>query len=111
MTLCAGFAVVAGRTERLEVLKVERRTALIHGTNVVHDTCRSVATLHKAALAERLSAQLLGPQLSPRRRTVELRIGMPAAHLRSMFRLPRATACSFQCRHGQKMISGLSGRS
>lgn len=67
MTLCAGFAVVAGRTERLEVLKVERRTALIHGTNVVHDTCRSVVALRKAALAERLSPQLLGPQLPPRR--------------------------------------------
>lgn len=111
MALCAGFAVVASCTERLEVLKVERRTALVHGTNVVHDVSRSVAALCKAALAERLSAQLLGPQLPPRRRTVELRIGMPAAHLRSMFRLPRATACPFQCRHGQKMISGLSGRS
>lgn len=111
MTLCAGFAVVAGRTERLEVLKVERRTAQVHGTDVIHDIGWSVAALRKAALAERLSAQLLGPQLPPRRRTVKLRIGMSAAHLRSMFRLPRATACSFQCRHGQKMISGLSGRS
>lgn len=111
MTLCAGFAVVADCTERLEVLKVERRTAQVHGTDVVHDTGRSVAALRKAALAERLPAQLLGPQLPPRRRMVELRIGMPAAHLRSMFRLPRATACPFQCRHGQKMISGLSGRS
>lgn len=111
MTLCAGFAVVTGRTERLEVLKVERRTALVHGTNVVYDASRSVAALCKAALAKRLPAQLLGPQLPPRRRTVELRIGMSAAHLRSMFRLPRATAGSFQCRHGQKMISGLSGRS
>lgn len=111
MTLRTGFAVVAGRTERLEVLKVERRTALIHGTNVVHDTCRSVVALCKTAFAERLPSQLLGPQLPPRRRTVELRIGMSAAHLRSMLRLPRATACSFQCRHGQKMISELSGRS
>lgn len=67
MTLCAGFAVVAGRTERLEVLKVERRTALVHGTNVVHDIGRSVAALCKAALAERLPPQLLGPQLPPRR--------------------------------------------
>lgn len=67
MTLCAGFAVVAGRTERLEVLKVERRTALVHGTNVVHDAGRSVAALCKAALAERLPPQLLGPQLPPRR--------------------------------------------
>lgn len=111
MSLCAGFAVVAGRTERLEVLKVERRTALVHGTNVVHDASRSVAALCKAALAERLSAQLLDPQLPPRRRTVELRIGMSAAHLRSMLRLPRATTGSFQCWHDQKMISGLSGRS
>lgn len=67
MTLCAGFAVVAGCTERLEVLKVERRTALVHGTNVVHDAGRSVAALCKAALAERLPPQLLGPQLPPRR--------------------------------------------
>lgn len=67
MTLRAGFAVVAGRTERLEVLKVERRTALVHGTNVVHDASRSVAALCKAALAERLPPQLLGPQLPPRR--------------------------------------------
>lgn len=51
MTLCAGFAVVAGRTERLEVLKVERRTALVHGTDVAHDIGRSVAALCKAAFA------------------------------------------------------------
>lgn len=51
MTLCAGFAVVAGRTERLEVLKVERRTALVHGTDVVHDIGRSVAALCKTAFA------------------------------------------------------------
>lgn len=108
MSLCAGFAVVAGHTERLKVLKVERRTALVHGTNVVYDASRSVAALCKTAFAERLPSQLLGSQLPPRRRTVELRIGMSAAHLRSMLRLPRATACSFQCRHGQKMISELS---
>lgn len=51
MTLCAGFAVVAGRTERLKVLDIEWRTALVYGTDMVHDTGRSVATLRKAAFA------------------------------------------------------------
>lgn len=51
MTLRTGLAVVAGRTERLKVLDVERFTAMVHGTYVVHDTGRSVATLCKAAFA------------------------------------------------------------
>ena len=51
MTLCAGFAVVADCTERLKVFDIEWRTAPVHGTNVVHDTGRSVATLRKAAFA------------------------------------------------------------
>ena len=51
MTLRTGLAVVAGRTERLKVFDIERRTAPVHGTNVVHDTGRSVTTLRKAAFA------------------------------------------------------------
>lgn len=51
MALRAGLAVVAGRTERLKVLDIERCTALVYGTDMVHDTGRSVATLRKAAFA------------------------------------------------------------
>lgn len=51
MTLRTGLAVVAGRTERLKVLDIERCTALVHGTYMVHNTGRSVTAMCKAAFA------------------------------------------------------------
>ena len=51
MTLRTGLAVVAGRTERLKVLDIERRTAPVHGTYMVHNTGRSVTVMCKAAFA------------------------------------------------------------
>ena len=60
---------------------------------------------------KRILRQLHGTDFTPRRRLVELRVGMNPSCMGFVFRLPRAAAGFFQARHRQKMMSGFSGRS
>lgn len=111
MSFASGFPVVACVAEALKVFQIEGRAALIDRTDVVDHLRRSSLTLLFALLTERLPPEFLRSELAPRGGLIELRVGVDPSCLRFMLRLPRTAAGFFECRHGQKMMSGFSGRS
>ena len=102
---------MAGVTEGLQVLQVERRPAPIDRDDVVDHLRRSMPIAFQALLAQRLLLQLDKAQFPPCGGSVELRVGVAASRLRLMLRQPRTADGTFEVRHRQKMISGFNGRS
>ena len=111
MSFASGFSVVTSVAEALKVFQIEGCTALVDGADVVDHLCRSSLTLLSALLAERLTPEFLCSELAPRGGLIELRIGVDPSCMRFMLRLPRTAAGFLERRHGQKMMSGYSGRS
>lgn len=90
---------MAGVAERLEILNVERCSALIDGDNVVDHLGGCQAIRFEALLAHRLLLQLQGSELSPGCALVELCVVVAIALEWFSLRQPGARCCSFQLRH------------
>lgn len=110
-SLPSTLAVVAGVAEGLQVSELQRRTAPVDRNDVINHLRRRVPGVFQALLAQGLLLQLDYAKFPPRRRLVELRVGMNPSCMRRMFRLPRPADGFLERRHDQKTISGFSGRS
>ena len=110
-SLPGALAVVTRVAEGLQIRKVEGCAAPIDRDDMIDHLRWGMATVFYALLAQGLLRELHGPQLAPRGRLVELRVGMNASFVRTMLRQPRAADGFLKRRHIQKMMSGFSGKS
>ena len=86
---------MTGVAERLEILNVETRTALVDWDDVVDHLGGCQATRFEALLAHRLLLQLQGSELSPGCALVELGVVVAITLKGFSLRQPGAKCCSF----------------